>query len=771
MMGNRNMETKHQNVMLGWMAGMILLVAVLVLFILFHESEPDGITRAAAYKAAALAVTSYSDCVKEADQEPSFFSAGEQGRWYIKYADYLYRHGLLDQESVSPNQKTAEGQLTYGEAELLLEAMAKELEIDDIFSQLHFRPSAKKQEKTVPEKTWWETYETLIAGAEKSEVEFAPLLIYGTPENIRGGRSWTAYTDQGEFGFEGLVMDIYIDREIQVCKRGNEIIRVVEEISSEVVYKNTWIASVDESDKTFTGYVGDVKREFDTKKKLGAGTGFEDQVADLHLRSGKVEKIVLKEERINGKILAVKEDSIEVEGYGAVPMDEGFQVYRLYGDFARRTINDLLVGYDALEFAVADGNLCAALLKHPFDADSIRVLIMDDGFQTVFHDQIQLEFLSNGTYRTGEKSYEFAEGETLNITMDSSLFQNGRVIFEPEDQEKGIRVISMNRSYGNPVYSGRLEISREEGGLVLVNELYLEDYLKHVVPSEMPVSYEKEALKAQAVCARTYAYRQIQGNSYKEYGAHVDDSTRFQVYNNLQTSQASDAAVTETYGKILMYQNSPAEAFYFSTSCGHTTDGTIWGASLSSVPYLKGVTVRPGGGQLDLTDEDTFSSFIKSAASGYESEYAMYRWTTTCTSSQLEQKISGIGSITNLEVTRRSTGGIAVELQVTGTEGVKTVSTESQIRSILGNPELVIKKQDGQTLTGWSSLPSAFLTVEKKKTDENGMVTFAIYGGGYGHGVGMSQNGAQAMAKKGKTYEQILQFFFTGIEIQSLAAD
>lgn len=771
MMGNRNVETKHQNVMLGWMAGMILLVAVLVLFILFHESEPDGITRAAAYKAAALAVTSYSDCVKEADQEPSFFSAGEQGRWYIKYADYLYRHGLLDQESVSPNQKTAEGQLTYGEAELLLEAMAKELEIDDIFSQLHFRPSAKKQEKTVPEKTWWETYETLIAGAEKSEVEFAPLLIYGTPENIRGGRSWTAYTDQGEFGFEGLVMDIYIDREIQVCKRGNEIIRVVEEISSEVVYKNTWIASVDESDKTFTGYVGDVKREFDTKKKLGAGTGFEDQVADLHLRSGKVEKIVLKEERINGKILAVKEDSIEVEGYGAVPMDEGFQVYRLYGDFARRTINDLLVGYDALEFAVADGNLCAALLKHPFDADSIRVLIMDDGFQTVFHDQIQLEFLSNGTYRTGEKSYEFVAGETLNVTMDSSLFQNGRVIFEPEDQEKGIRVVSMNRSYGNPVYSGRLEISREDGGLVLVNELYLEDYLKHVVPSEMPVSYEKEALKAQAVCARTYAYRQIQGNSYKEYGAHVDDSTRFQVYNNLETSQASDAAVTETYGKILMYQNSPAEAFYFSTSCGHTTDGTIWGASLSSVPYLKGVTVRPGGGQLDLTDEDTFSSFIKSAASGYESEYAMYRWTTTCTSSQLEQKISGIGSITNLEVTRRSTGGIAVELQVTGTEGVKTVSTESQIRSILGNPELVIKKQDGQTLTGWSSLPSAFLTVEKKKTDENGMVTFAIYGGGYGHGVGMSQNGAQAMAKKGKTYEQILQFFFTGIEIQSLAAD
>ena len=771
MMGNKDMETKHQNVMLGWMAGMILLVAVLVLFILFHEPEPDGITRAAAYKAAALAVTSYSDCAKEADQGSSFFSAQEQGRWYIKYTDYLYRHGLLDQDQVPADQKTAEGQLTYGEAEALLVAVSKELGIEEAFSQLHFWPSTKKMEKIVPEETWWTAYDGLIAAYEGSQVESADLMIYGTPENIRGGKSWTAYTDQGEFGFEGLVMDPYIDRKIQVCKRGSEIIRIVEEISSEVVYKNTWIASVEEDGKAFSGYVGSVKRDFDAKKKLGDGAGFENQVADLYFSDGKVEKIVLKEDRISGKILAVKENSIEVEGYGAVPMDEDFQVYRLYGDFARRTVSDLLVGYEGLDFAVADGKLCAALLNHPFDADSIRVLIMDDGFQTAFHDQIQLEFLCSGTYRTEEKSYEFAEGETLTVTSDSDLLRSGRVIFEPENQEKGIRVISMNRSYGNPVYTGRLEISREDGGLVLVNELYLEDYLKHVVPSEMPVSYEKEALKAQAVCARTYAYRQIQGNSYKEYGAHVDDSTRFQVYNNLETSQVSDAAVQETYGKILMYQGSPAEAFYFATSCGHTTDGTIWGASLSSVPYLKGVAVRAGGGQLDLTDEDTFASFIKTAAPGYESGYAMYRWTTTCTSSQLEQKISGIGSITNVEVTKRSTGGIAVELQVTGTEGVKTVSTESQIRSTLGNSELVIKKQDGQTLTGWSSLPSAFLTVEKKNTDEHGVVAFAIYGGGYGHGVGMSQNGAQAMAKDGKTYEQILQFFFDGIEIQSMSAE
>ena len=129
----------------------------------------------------------------------------------------------------------------------------------------------------------------------------------------------------------------------------------------------------------------------------------------------------------------------------------------------------------------------------------------------------------------------------------------------------------------------------------------MEDYLKKVVPSEMPASYEKEALKAQAVCARTYAYMQIQSNTYSRYGAQVDDSTNFQVYNNVATDANTASAVQETYGKLLLYEGKPIEAYYFSTSCGYTTDGTIWGADLSSVPYLKGVAVRNGGEVPDLT--------------------------------------------------------------------------------------------------------------------------------------------------------------------------
>ena len=109
-------------------------------------------------------------------------------------------------------------------------------------------------------------------------------------------------------------------------------------------------------------------------------------------------------------------------------------------------------------------------------------------------------------------------------------------------------------------------------------------------------------------------------------------------------------------------------------------------------------------------------------------------------------------------------GGIGKVLVVEGSSGSKEIRGEGQIRGTLGCRELVIERQDKTTVTGWDSLPSAFVAIEAGQPDSNGVITFTIYGGGYGHGVGMSQNGAQGMAKAGKTYRQILEFFYPGAE-------
>lgn len=171
---------------------------------------------------------------------------------------------------------------------------------------------------------------------------------------------------------------------------------------------------------------------------------------------------------------------------------------------------------------------------------------------------------------------------------------------------------------------------------------------------------------------------------------------------------------------------------------------------------------------MDLTDNEAFDEYIKSSPSGYESEFAMYRWNTKITSRQLQQEISDIGNITGITMKERSVGGIGKVLEVEGSSGTKEIRGEGQIRAVLGNRELVIERQDKTTVSGWDSLPSAFIAIEAGEPDSSGVVTFTIYGGGYGHGVGMSQNGAQGMAKAGKTYKQILEFFYPGTEVAEM---
>ena len=143
-----------------------------------------------------------------------------------------------------------------------------------------------------------------------------------------------------------------------------------------------------------------------------------------------------------------------------------------------------------------------------------------------------------------------------------------------------------------PSYSGALELRAASGGIAVINELPVETYLCGVVPSEMPASYELEALKAQAVCARSYAFRQMTSYGYPEYEAHVNDSTDFQVYNNSERQESSTRAVTETEGQVVRYKGEIATTYYYSTSCGRTTSLEAWGTDPGEGGgYLQSVNV------------------------------------------------------------------------------------------------------------------------------------------------------------------------------------
>jgi stage II sporulation protein D len=745
---------------IGFVVGIPLLVLFLIVIILISEPEPEGISRGLAYKSAALLLTDRESCEKAlADQKQEYFPEAEKNNWYVKYMSFLYAGGYLDSSEVPAKKETAEGFLTYKDAENLAEALVPG-------SGKDFHVGKKKRNKQISADEWWNLYGELRKTLDgEGNIKELDVLLYGTPTNVKTASPWTAYTSGGNYQFEGISLDSYIDWELKILVKGNEIIAMREAITDTVTYKNVWLTT-GEND-TFVVHLGSVERSFPLEASMGQPEDFTNNLADVTLKKGSLQKVTMKKKKISGKVLAVKEDSIEIEGYGSLKLDKDFKVYRLYGQFEERSISDILVGYDIQDFVVAHGKLCAALLVREFDAKSIRVLLMNTNFQSIFHPSVTLSSNSGLTLSYGDETVEVPAKAEVVIDPSDERLKDGRIVASPLEKGDSIAVNSISRSYGTPTYDGSIEIRKDNEGLLLINELYLEEYLTKVVPSEMPNSYEKEALKAQAVCARTYAYRQIQSNTYSKYGAHVDDSTRFQVYNNLPTASKTQEAVRETYGKLLFYGETPIEAFYFSTSCGHTTDGSIWGGDPAQFPYLDGSLLQDNKGVLNLSTNSDFEEFIKNKDyPSYDSSYPMYRWETTVTNRQLEEEITEVGSILNITVTERGVGGIAKKLRIEGSDGVMTINGEGQVRAKMANKYIVLTKKDGSVMKNFESLPSAYIAIDNQGVDDKNITTFHIYGGGFGHGVGMSQNGAQAMAKEGKGFEDILKFFYNGAEVQ-----
>ena len=362
----------------------------------------------------------------------------------------------------------------------------------------------------------------------------------------------------------------------------------------------------------------------------------------------------------------------------------------------------------------------------------IRVVIKTNGFQGIAHSNVEVS----------------VQGEIIQITPDDPRFQSGTILFEPKSPGERITINSLTRGYGAPSYRGKLELFSTAEGIVIVNELPLEEYLYAVVPSEMPASYEAEALKCQAVCARSYAHCQMLAFGYPEYSAHVDDSVSYQVYGNSHEKETTIQAVQETAGLRLWHQNQVVKTYYYSTSCGHSTSIEAWGSSLTDEnQYLKGVSICNEEGK------------------SYEEHLPWYRWKAVIperTMSNLIELNTGkeIGTLQNISVTKQGVGGVVLQIVATGTKGKVTVETENKIRSTLGGTGYEITKQDGIIVKSTKLLPSAFFTIAKNGGN------YIIEGGGYGHGIGMSQNGANEMAKVGKTYDEILQFFYPGTEVK-----
>ena len=260
----------------------------------------------------------------------------------------------------------------------------------------------------------------------------------------------------------------------------------------------------------------------------------------------------------------------------------------------------------------------------------------------------------------------------------------------------------------------------------------------------MPSSYEEQALMAQAVCARTYAWKHIQDpdKEMKAYYADVDDSVNYQVYGNIFPQEVTDRAVLCTKGRILTQNGEPVQAYYFSTSAGFTSTDEIWGA-------------------------DEASSYLKSIRCDFDQDSPWRKWQVTIPWENIQKRAQELyentGKLLSVDVARKNESGAVVSLQAV-TEG-KTfyINGEYSVRQFLSPEGCTIYEKDNAKEQGGKLLPSSYFTLNSSPGS-----CLEICGGGYGHGVGMSQNGANEMAKQGYTYEEILQYFFRNVQVEKI---
>ena len=709
----------------------------------------------------------------------------------LSVAEGMYSINMLfDEEivNISDIKKEYAGMQMKGDnIKLILEKIGIENDVKD--SIYHEYGSDKK----LTRQQWLEIVRTIIeSNGLKDTVEEKEICVY---EVIEGEETDMVVSNEKIYTyFDGdKSVKKYVSRDTvaNAVVRGETIIYISSVQKSDNLYENVLIKETDGEN---------IKVVLNGSERTFVATGLNENltnvVADIKLLDGKVNRLILKRDYIAGKVLAIADDGIEIEGYGKILLSEKCRYYIGYKNYEQSDKGVVVVGSERVRFVVADKIICAAILKNDENEKNIRVLLKSTGYESLFHNHVSLS--CQGKYQLSY--YEMNESgdreenvtvhepeEAVEIEPNDERLKYGRIKVTPVDENGKTTIHSISRNNSSPEYRGTIEISNYDGKLVIINDISLEKYLYAVVPSEMPTSYGTEALKVQAVCARSYAISHLSDNQLSVYGAQVDDSTNYQVYNNTKENETTIEAVDQTYGEVLSYGDEIANTYFFATSCGSTTDATIWGAD--GLPYVKGKLLTDADCDIDLEDNEQFSAFIKSDFQTYDSDTSWYRWDFTMTSGQLSDSINknlgsmckqnpdkilvkkqdgsfvaeyieNIGNVNNIIIDKRLCGGVIDEMTIEGDRAVIKVLKQSVIRNIINPYGIDIHKHDGTSINTFSSIPSAFFTVEKV----DGGIKF--YGGGFGHGAGMSQTAVKNMIASGKNYEEILKFFYTDVEIR-----
>lgn len=368
-------------------------------------------------------------------------------------------------------------------------------------------------------------------------------------------------------------------------------------------------------------------------------------------------------------------------------------------------------------------------------------------------------------------------------------FRYNREIVDITSSNQRIRVIQGSDRQGSRLYGGNLRLQPNTyGTYTLVNNVPIETYLRGVVPHEIGPGAPYTAIEAQAILARTYALRNLRRFAIDNYQLCAD--TQCQVYWGLGgTAEITDRAIASTRGLVLTYQNELIDALYSSTSGGVTAPFShVWNGP--DRPYLRSV-VDSVQGTWDLAvrplgNEQNVRLFLALKQGFNEETWDTFRWEfesplveiTADLQTYLKKRqhpLAGLTRVTGLRITERAASGRVQALEVQTDLGIVTLRKDEIVRVLSAprsllfyvDPIYQLPQSPAGTAAGTSLPPSSPPTPPATPQ----LTGYRFVGGGWGHGVGMSQTGAYHLGELGWSSDRILQFYYPGTVLQPFSSN
>ena len=514
------------------------------------------------------------------------------------------------------------------------------------------------------------------------------------------------------------------------------------------------------------------------------------QLCDIETEDGVITKVTFNCSISQDYFLYCEEGYMVFENAGKIPVSDDFVIIEKNSkaEASYSSISDASLNNEKLkvQLYIKDDKV-SGIIYTGTNLETISVLIKNNNYTSINHSNVVISSKNGINVKTYNNTTKVKTTKGVKSIKVDSKDDFSRMVITGVDNS--LLTIGSLKRCENITYYGSMTIINTDNGLVLVNTLPLEKYLYGVLTSEMPASFGQEAYKAQAICARTYALGKMSDYRYKEYGAALDDSTTYQVYNKNPRTKEAIAAVDATKGLVLVYKEKLASTCYFSTSCGCTASvnevfgGDEAGNMLGKIQTVANAidSVEEDNFDIDNTDLSGEKEFKEYIDKGFkirdegdeefiEENCNWYRWRTNIQFDRLEGTHEGgkwdVGNISKISVKTREKSGVVSELIVKGNDGEIVIEGQSDIRKYLApiNENVICKgetdidtnkiNETNATRENMKLLPSGFFYVNES---DNGI---DIVGGGYGHGAGMSQYGAMWLSKAGFNYEEILGHYF-----------